>query len=216
LRYDAHSVALDAIKSVASSASDDPEFHALAARFYTRYGQTVAAKYHLLALTQLKPSDRVAQLDLAQIELAGDPGRKDMALRARVRALADDPALRVRALSLLCARALRQFRVETTELVNRLQTIPDLGVSERLLLLEGAAVIGTAPSKVLEQLQAEVAKKPQDVVRVLEFFGERVRKRKRSTGSRRCRKKPRKMRTCGAPWPTYCLRSTTGRHSKRI
>lgn len=171
LEHDAVKSAGDGIEAIASKASDDPEFHTLAAQYYRRIGKTVAAKFHLIALTQLKPSDREAQLSLAQLEMAEDPERKDRALRARVRALAQDPALRVRALTLLLRESIKaKLPAETAELIARLQPIPDLSVSDRLLLLEGSTLLDGPSLPVLEKLQAEVASKPMEVMRVMEFL----------------------------------------------
>lgn len=172
LQFNAYSYAGQGIEALAKKAGDDPEFHALAAQTYLRTGRTLPAKFHLVALTQLKPTDRAAQLDLAELEVADDPERKDRALRARVRSLADDPALRVRALTLLLRESIKaNLRVETGEIMTRLQAVPDLGVNERLLLLEAAGIVGgSALTLNLDRLQAEVAGKPTDVVRVMEFL----------------------------------------------
>jgi cellulose synthase operon protein C len=173
LKYNRYPYVGEGIKAIAKRANDDPEFHSLAAQTYLRTGKTLPAKYHLLALTQLRPTDRVAQLDLAEIEIAADPDRKDRALRARVRGLADDPALRVRALVLLLRESVKaNLRVETGELMTRLQAVPDLGVNERLLLLEAAGIVGgnTLTTLNLDKLQSEVADKPQEVIRVVEYL----------------------------------------------
>lgn len=171
LQYGALRNANDGIEAIAAKAGDDPEFHALAAQFYRRIGKLVAAKFHLIALTQLRPSDRAAQLELAELEMADDPGRKDRALRARVRALADDPSLRVRALTLLLRESINaKLAVETTELVNRLKAVPDLGINERLLLLEGSTLMEGPSLSVLDKLEVEVADKPDEVVRVMDFL----------------------------------------------
>ncbi|HEX2853317.1 MAG TPA: hypothetical protein VHO24_08770 [Opitutaceae bacterium] len=172
LQYGAVRYAAEGIEALAKKAGDDPEFHALAAQTYLRSGRTLPAKFHLVALTQLKPTDRTAQLDLAELEIADDPERKDRALRARVRSLADDSSLRVRALTLLLRESIKaNLRVETSELMTRLQAVPDLGVNERLLLLEAAGVVGgSALTLNLDRLQSEVADKPAEVVRVMEFL----------------------------------------------
>lgn len=172
VRFNLYNAAQDAIKSVAKNANDDPEFHSLAAQVYLRTNRRVAAKFHLLALTQLKPTDRSAQLDLAELQMADDPARKDTALRAQVRRLADEPALRKRALMMLLRESIAaKLRVETAELIARLQGVADLGIGERLLLLEGATMVeGNLSPTILQQLQSEVAKEPGDVVRVIDFL----------------------------------------------
>lgn len=170
LKFDGRGAA-EAIETAAGKANDDPEFHSLASQYYRRMGRMVAAKYHLIALTQLNPSDREAQLQLAEIELAEDPARKDLALRARVRALADDPNLRVRALSLLLRESIKaKLSVEVGQLIGRLQAVPDLTIQDRLLLIEGTAQLDRPSLPLLEKLQAEIVEKPQEVVRVMEFL----------------------------------------------
>jgi len=59
----------------------------------------------------------------------------------------------------------------TAELVRRLQLVPDLDVSERLLVIQGLFLLGrpVAP-QLLGQLQVEVQAKPADVARVIEFL----------------------------------------------
>jgi hypothetical protein len=172
LHFDVPGYALGAIKSMGSDARDDPEFHRLAAQVYARTGQPVAAKSHLVALTQLQPADRTAQLDLAEIELAADPARKDPALRARVLALSDQPDLRQRALTLLLRENVAgHVTAGTAELIRRLQLAPDADVPARLLTIEGLLLLGQpAAPDLLAQLQTEVAGKPLEAARVMEFL----------------------------------------------
>lgn len=172
LRFEVPGYALGAIKAGEATARPEPEFHRLAAQIHARLGQVDEARKHLAALTRMQPDDRTAQLDLAEIELAADPARSDGALRARVLALADDPALRKRSLVLLLRDALKgQLADNTAELVERLQRTPDLDVAGRLLLIEAFARLGRAEAATrLAELQAEVPDHPVEVARVLEFF----------------------------------------------
>ena len=172
LRYNTLNFADEGIKAIGAKASDDPEFHSLAAQFYQRIGRPVAAKYALIALTQLQPSNKEAQLELAELEMAEESDRtKQVALRARVRALAEDPVLRVRALTLLLRDSIKaRLPAETGELIARLQAAPDLSVEDRLLLIEGSSLVAGPSLPVLEKLQAEVAKSPADVLRVMQFL----------------------------------------------
>jgi cellulose synthase operon protein C len=172
LQYGPPAYADEAIKAIGAKANDDPEFHALAAQFYRRIGKPINARYALIALTQLRPSDRQAQLDLAELEMADDPERKDRSIRTRVQDLAAaDPTLRVRALTLLLRESVKaRLLTETRELVQRLQVIPDLSIEDRLLLLEGTSLLEGPSLGALEKLQADVAEKPDDVVRVLRFL----------------------------------------------
>lgn len=172
LHFNVPGNALTALASLGGKESRDPEFHRLAAQIYLRTGRTLAAKSHLVALTGLDPHDRAAQLDLAEIELAGDPTRKDPALRARILALADQPGLRVRARTLLLRENVKaRVLLGTDELVRGLQAEPDLEVSGRLLVIEGLLLLGRPTSAtLLSALQAEVSERPADAARVLDFF----------------------------------------------
>jgi len=172
LHFDVPGYALAALKAVTTTARENPEFHRLAARVYVRTGQPLLAKFQLLALTELEPADHTAQLDLAEIELAADPTGKDQALRARVLELSDQPGLQVRALTLLLRENVaRQVTAGTDEVVRRLQRVPDLDVPGRLLVIEGLFLLGRpAAATSLALLQAEVASRPRDAARVLEFM----------------------------------------------
>ncbi|MBC7366180.1 MAG: hypothetical protein H7343_05095 [Undibacterium sp.] len=172
LHFDVPGYALETIKSVGPEARGDANFHRLAAQVYTRTGQPTAARFHLVVLTQLQPADHTAQLDLAEIELTADPRGKDVALRARVLALADKRGLGGRALTLLLRENVtRKVTTGTAELVRRLLLVPDLSVADRLLLIEGQALLGRSEGLVvLRRLQDEVVDKPADAARVLELF----------------------------------------------
>ncbi|MEO6568094.1 MAG: hypothetical protein ABIO94_04970 [Opitutaceae bacterium] len=172
LRYNALAYAEEGIKAIGAKASDDPEFHTLAAQFYRRIGRPVAAKYALIALTQLQPSNKDAQLELAELEMAEESDRtKQVALRARVRALAADPALRVRALTLLLRDSIKaRLPAETGELIRSLQAVADLSIDDRLLLIEGSSLVEGPALPVLDKLQADVAKSPAEVMRVMQFL----------------------------------------------
>jgi Flp pilus assembly protein TadD len=172
LRFDVPGYALRVIQAATKDARDDPEFHRLAAEVYTRTGQPLLAKLHLIALTQLEPADRTAQLDLAEIELAADPLRKDPGLRARVLALSAQPDVHIRALTLLLRdNVAGQVTAGTDDLVRRLQLTPDLDVSGRLLVIQGLLLLGRPEAlTALGQLQMAVADQPADVARVLEFL----------------------------------------------
>ena len=172
LRFEVPNFALGALKVMAQEPHADPEFYRLAAQVYTRTRQPHAAESSLQALVKLQPSDHVAQLDLAEIELAADPERKDPAVRARVLALAAEPALAPRALTLLLRdNVAGKVTDGTAGLVSRLQLLPGLGVADRLLVIQGLALLERPEAaSQLAQLQAEVADQPADVARVVEFF----------------------------------------------
>ena len=172
IRFEVPDYALAAIKAVEKQAQDDPEFHRLAAEVYKHTGHPVTAEFHLIALTHLQPADLQAQLDLAELELMVDPKRENDALRARVLALAAHPEIRVRALTLLLQDSVaRKVTAGTDQLVRQLQLTPGLDVAGRLLVIQGLFLLGDpTASPQLAQLQADVADKPQDAARVLEFL----------------------------------------------
>lgn len=172
LRFDVPGYALGAVKTIATEARNDPVYHQLAAEVYARTGQPLAARIQLAALVQLQPADQAAQLNLAEVEMATDTARHDTALRARVLALADQPDLRVRALTMLLRDNLAgSVTTGTDELVRRLQQAPDLGLPGRLLVLQGLFLLGRPEApQLLGLLQTEVADKPADVARVIGFL----------------------------------------------
>jgi len=172
LRFDVPGYALATIPALEKEAVADPEFHRLAAQAFARTGQPAEARHHLAALTQLQPDDHAAQFDLAEIELAADPARKDPALRPQLLALADRPELRTRALTLLLRDNLSgRVTAGTDELIRRLQASPEIDVAGRLLVIEGLFFLRRPEApQLFAQLQAEVAARPADVVRVQDFL----------------------------------------------
>jgi Flp pilus assembly protein TadD len=170
LRFQEVGRALDALKTVPPAARDDPGFHQLAAQVYLRARQPLMAKYHLMALLQLRPGDWEAEMDLAEVELAADPDRKDAALRDRVLALADRPGGGARPLALLLRENLATRRVPgTAELVRRLELQAGLDVPQQLLVIEGLSLLADpAAVAMLGRLKAVVAAQPRAVTQVME------------------------------------------------
>lgn len=172
LEYRAYAQALEGIKAAAKDSSGDPEYHRLAVELYGRLGRATAAKYHLISLISLAPGDRAVQLKLAAIEMSEDRDRKNRDLRSRVRALADDPALRAQALSLLLREAVdAKLPVETAELLGRLKSVPDLTVEKQLLLIEASALVSPdSVEDLLTGMQAKVADSPAEAIKMLDFL----------------------------------------------
>lgn len=164
--------AIQAVNRAAELAVNEAEYYELAARSYRELGRPLGAKYFLVALTTLRPADTRAQLDLAEIEMSEDPDRKDLALRGRVRALADVPELRVRALSLLLNESIKaRLRVETIELMGRLQASPTLGIPEKMLLVEASRI--AQPDRtdaLLASLLTDASRTPEDSAKVIDFL----------------------------------------------
>lgn len=172
LEFRAYNYALDAIKATAKESSGDPEYHRLAVELYERLGRGTAAKYHLISLISLVPGDRSVQLKLATIEIKEDPQRKNRDLRSRVRGLAEDPALRASALSVLLREAIdAKLSVEAAELLGRLKSLPELSVERQLLTIEASALV--TPDSVedlLATIQTKVADSPAEVIKILDFL----------------------------------------------
>ncbi len=172
LQFEVYNYGQDAIKAVASQARNDPEYHQLAAQVLLKTGQRVAAKYQLLALTELRPNDGAAQLDLAAIELAEDPTRQDQGLREHVRTLAADPALRTRAVSLLLRENLTAKQVAgTADLLQQLRLSPTLDIAGQLLVIETLFFLHAPDAETeLSRIQKEAGTHPEEVTRVMDFF----------------------------------------------
>jgi cellulose synthase operon protein C len=169
VRFDAASHVAPLIDTMAAQAGDHPEYHRLAAQLRLRAGDTAGAQRHLDVLTRLDPSDVVARLDLAERELAADPGRRDPALRERVLALADHPAIGLRAVTLLLRENVASRHVPgTAELVRRARLAPDPDFSTRLLIAEALALLGDpeAPG-LLARLQTDAAARPAEAAAII-------------------------------------------------
>jgi hypothetical protein len=172
LRFDVPGIALTPLKALAAGGRGDPEYHRLAADVFLRLAQPLDARYHLRELMQLRPTDAVAQLDLAEIELAADTARVDTALRERVRALSARPEFSRRAVAMLLRDNLAGHVVPGTgELARRLAAVADLDVGERLLVIEGyQAVSAAGVPGLIARLENDVAERPADVARVADFL----------------------------------------------
>jgi len=172
LRFNAPGFALTPLKALAVEGGRDPDYHRLAADVFLRLGQPLDARFHLRELTQLLPGDAVAQLDLAELELAADTARVDTALRARLHALAARPEFSRRAIAMLLRDNLAgRVAAGTGDLARRLAEVPDLNVGERLLVIEGYQTVSAAEvPRLIAQLQGDVAERPADVARVADFL----------------------------------------------
>ena len=128
LRFGYLRYALDTVAGVGPAGRDSADFHRLAAETYQRVGRPIDAKYQLISLIGLSPDDGKAQLDLAAIELEEAHFQGDAALRARLEGLARQPALRIRATSLLLEDAIaRRSHGDSEDLAERLAALTPLG-----------------------------------------------------------------------------------------
>ncbi len=164
--------ASDAISKAGTEARDSAEFHELAAQVSLRAGNPIQAKFHLLALSELRPDNRAARLDLAQLRLAEAAPDAREALRSEIRTLSGDPELRVRALVGLLADSLRAgLSREAPELVNLLRREPALTVQQAITLAEAARSFEpTALPAELDRLRTLAGTKPEDIFTVGQYL----------------------------------------------
>ena len=172
LEFQQYYYALEGVKAAAKDSSGDADYHRMAVELYEKLGRPTAAKYHLLSLASLAPTDRLVQLKVAAIEMSEDPQRTNREIRSRVRNLADDPLLRPQAISMLLREAIdSKSLIDAGELLARLKAIQDLSLERQLLVIEASALV--SPDSVdglLERLKAKVADSPQDTAGVLNFL----------------------------------------------
>jgi predicted Zn-dependent protease len=169
LRFNATDYAAAMIDTMADQASDDPEYHRLAAQIRLRTGNAAEAQRHLARLTRLAPADAVARLDLSERELAADPDRHDTALRARVLALADHPEIGPRAVTLLLRENVNTRHLPgTADLIRRVRLSLNLDFSTQLLIVEGLSLLADPEaSALLSRLQTNSADHPAEVASVI-------------------------------------------------
>jgi hypothetical protein len=172
LQYNDYRDALDTIDAIDPSAKQNPEFHQLAAKTFLAIGRPVAAKLSLYSLVSLRPENRVARLDLAEVELAEDADGKNQKVRDQILELSKTPELRVRALELLLKDAVaRSDAPHAAEFAGQLQLTPTLTGEQHVLVLSGLAI--GAPEKAeayRHQLQTQFAKDPRGVVALANYY----------------------------------------------
>ena len=163
--------AVDALDGAGAEARDSADFHALAAEAYRRVGRLAAAKLELYSLVALRPHDGAAQLSLAQAEFNDDRDHPDLALRAKVEQLAEDPALHVRALALLLDDALARHAAEdAAKFAERLE--PDTQTTAQELQVLAGFELG-APDHVAayrKKLDGELARDPDGAAEFVRYL----------------------------------------------
>lgn len=172
LRLRADLAAARAIEGAGAEARDSAEFHELAAQALLRTGNTLQAKFHLIALCELRPDSRSARLDLAQLRLAEAAPEQRGSIRAEIRTLSADPELRTRALSQLLSDSIRRDESrEATELVTLLQREPDLPVAQSIAVAEALRRYQPAEFPAsLARLLKLAGENPVDIARVGQFL----------------------------------------------
>ncbi len=157
-----------AISGAGAEARGSAEFHELAAQASLRAGNTIQAKFHLISLCEIQPDNRPARLDLAQIRLAEANADLRASIRSEIRTLAEDPALRTRALTLLLGDALKhEERREALDLATQLQREATLPVPQAIVVAD--ALRRHAPdsfSDYVTKLQQLAGDRPGDIARV--------------------------------------------------
>ncbi|HQF39858.1 MAG TPA: hypothetical protein PK322_12135 [Opitutaceae bacterium] len=170
LRADA--VATRTVDQAGAEARDSAEFHELAAQVCLRNGDFIQAKFHLITLCELRPDNRAARLELAQIRLAEAAADRRSEVRAEIRTLAGDPALRARALTLLLTDTMQHKQEgEVGELLALLRREPTLTVAQVVVLAE--AMRRYEPDNfpaAVEQLQTLAGTAPADIARVAQYL----------------------------------------------
>lgn len=172
LDLNATAEAAEAVAGAGPEARDSAEFHELAARTYLGRGSPLQAKFHLITLCELRPEDRSARLDLEQIRLDAAKPEERQPIRAAIRTLAADLALRPRALALLLSDSIRHDEGrEALELVRQLQQLPDLGMPESVTVAEALSRYDPpALPNYIARLRQLAADRPADISRLGRFL----------------------------------------------
>lgn len=125
------------ISKVGEEGSKSAEFLELASTVSRRMGNATRAKYYLMSLVSLQPSNNKARFDLAQLRLMEGVAENKPSIRADIRNLASDPEIRPRALALLLTDSLQaQNSTEALELADQLAALPDTPPPSRVLVID--------------------------------------------------------------------------------
>lgn len=172
LHYGLLRQALEGVTAVGADGRDSADFHQLAAETFLRIGKPTTAKIHLYSLVQLRPDDEAAQLELADVELTADANRTDPALRQRVEKLAEKPALRARALTLLVQDAVRAQDAKAAHAyAARLLESGELDAKQRVLALEGLQTGSLANGERYRgELEKAFAASPDDAAALVDYL----------------------------------------------
>lgn len=172
LQHGSYRDALDTIENINPKAKDDPEFHRLAAQTYLAVGRPVAARVHLHSVISLRPDDQKAQLDLAELELAGDSDGKNPQLRSDILALSEVPEFRVRALEMLLKDAIiREEASRSAEIARKLREASSLSSTQKVLVLSGLALGDEdEAAEFRRKLQTEFVDDPEAVIALANHY----------------------------------------------
>jgi hypothetical protein len=173
IKYNAYPQAIEAINKMGSEAAQSMEFYELAAQASLVMRNQTKAKYYLMSLVKLQPDNNKARLDLAQIRLVDGFDDNKPSIRAEIRSLSNDPALRVRALTLLLADAVQSKREsDALEIANQLAVAPDVAPGTQLMIAE--AYRQASPKRLapyLDTLKTAYADKPEHIGLLVGYMG---------------------------------------------
>jgi hypothetical protein len=127
-----------ALSGAGAEVRDSAEFHELAAQASIQTRNTIQAKFHYMALCELRPDNGSARLDLASIRLTEKNSPETRAsLRAEVKTLVADPSLRSKALLILLNDNLRHNdSTDAAVLLAQLERETDLNIVQELVYIE--------------------------------------------------------------------------------
>jgi hypothetical protein len=166
IKFNAYREADAMITKIGADGAKSPEFLEAAAQVSRRLGNPTKAKYYLMSLVSLQPGNTTARLELAQLRLQEGVTENKPSLRAEIRNLSTEPALRVRALSLLLSDSLQsQNSAEALDLADQLAQQPDLSPPNQILVLD--AYRRFAPGRFsahLPELQKRFSSSPEQVI----------------------------------------------------
>lgn len=168
LQWHADDLADRTISQMGPDARTSAEFHELAVQASLRVGNTIQAKFHLMTLCDLQPDNRPAHLELARLRLAEAGPDLRTSIRAEIRSLASDPALRHVALGSLLLDSIKQNEAqEGLGLAAELQRETSLPIPQAVTVAEALRKFEPAAlSAYLAALREHVQTRPADVIRL--------------------------------------------------
>ncbi|MBK8475388.1 MAG: hypothetical protein IPL39_03535 [Opitutaceae bacterium] len=168
LQWHADDLAERTISQMGADARTSAEFHELAVQASLRVGNTIQAKFHLMTLCDLQPDNRPARLELARLRLAEAGPDLRSSIRAEIRSLASDPALRNVALGTLLLDSIKQDESqEALGLAAELQREAELPIPQAVTVAEALRKFEPATlSAYLAALRQRVQARPGEVVRL--------------------------------------------------
>ncbi len=173
VKYGAYPQALAAVNKVGPEGAQSVEFYELASQVSLTMRNQTKAKYYLMSLVKLQPNNNKARLDLAQIRLTDGFEDNKPSIRAEIRSLANDPALRVRALTLLLADAVQaKNENESLDIANQLSLSTDVPIGTQLMVAE--AYRQSSPKRLeahLERLKTTYATQPENIPSLVSYMG---------------------------------------------